>query len=247
MILTENSKLRGKHALFSPSQPSWLNYTNDEFASKLPNKYKSDIGSEIHEWASAQIELGHKITSVKEIQKDVETHIYEKYSRFSYEQLMTSITGDAVDSGPTLPYLSDYGKILLRCMKYVGSEAYETVKCYVNDCVGYKMRTEVLVDYTDNFFGTADALKFDGKVLRIHDLKTGSSPVHIEQLMIYAALYFLKLGIKKNEELDSITTELRIYQNNDILIAKPESEDLTPIMNKIVVFDRIMDKFKGGK
>ena len=40
--------------------------------------------------------------------------------------------------------------------------------------------------YSERFFGTADAISFRNNVLRIHDLKTGKGPVHMEQLEVYA-------------------------------------------------------------
>ena len=67
----------------------------------------------------------------------------------------------------------------------------KTLYTYVNDAIGFKMDTEVVLYYSDRFFGTADAISFRNGVLRIHDLKTGKSGKiedHIEQLEIYAAL-----------------------------------------------------------
>ena len=63
-----------------------------------------------------------------------------------------------------------------------------TIYAYVNDAIGFKMDTEVVLLYSPRFFGTADAICFRNGVLRIHDLKTGKTPVHMEQLMTYAAL-----------------------------------------------------------
>ena len=60
----------------------------------------------------------------------------------------------------------------------------KTLYSYVNDAIGFRMDTEVVLYYSDYFFGTADAISFRDNVLRIHDLKTGKGPVHIEQLMI---------------------------------------------------------------
>ena len=51
----------------------------------------------------------------------------------------------------------------------------KTIYSYVNDAIGYKMSTEVVLYYSDRFFGTADAISFRNGVLRIHDLKTGKS------------------------------------------------------------------------
>ena len=40
--------------------------------------------------------------------------------------------------------------------------------------------------------------------------------------------------------------ELRIYQNDDILIANPEVDEILPIMDKIVTFDKCLNKIKAG-
>ena len=111
---------------------------------------------------------------------------------------------------------------------------------YVNDAIGYHMTTEQPLFYSYNCFGTADAISFRNNFLRIHDLKTGSSPAHIEQLEIYAALFCLEYEL---EPID-IHIELRIYQNNEILIVQPEAEAIKEIMNKIIFFDELINKVK---
>lgn len=112
----------------------------------------------------------------------------------------------------------------------------KTIYAYVNDAIGFKMSTEVVLYYSDRFFGTADAISFRNNFLRIHDLKTGKGPVHIEQLMIYAALFCLEYRVKPGE----IEIELRIYQNDDILVCNPEADDILPIMDKIQRFDKML-------
>ena len=47
----------------------------------------------------------------------------------------------------------------------------KTICAYVNDAIGFNMSTEVVLFYSDRFFGTADAIVFNGKTLRIHDLR----------------------------------------------------------------------------
>lgn len=116
----------------------------------------------------------------------------------------------------------------------------KTLNSYVNDAIGYKMIPEQVLFYSINCFGTADAISFRDNILRIHDLKTGQTPAHMEQLMIYAALFCLEYDIKPGE----IEMELRIYQHDDKLIAKPTAEDILPIMDKIVTFDKIIEKIK---
>lgn len=65
----------------------------------------------------------------------------------------------------------------------------KTIYAYVNDAIGFKMSTEVVLYYSDRFFGTADSICFRNEMLRIHDLKTGKTPAHMEQLEVYAALF----------------------------------------------------------
>lgn len=114
----------------------------------------------------------------------------------------------------------------------------KTIYAYINDAIGFKMSTEVVLYYSDRFFGTADAISFRNNILRIHDLKTGKKPVHMEQLMIYAALFCLEYGVKPGE----IEIELRVYQNDEILYHKPEADEILPIMDKIVHFDKLLRK-----
>lgn len=113
---------------------------------------------------------------------------------------------------------------------------------YVNDAIGFKMSTEVVLYYSERFFGTADAISFRKNFLRIHDLKTGKSPVKMEQLFIYVALFCLEYRVKPGE-LDGI--ECRIYQNDEVVVANPTAEDIVPIMDKIVHLNKLLEKIDG--
>ena len=114
----------------------------------------------------------------------------------------------------------------------------KTIYSYVNDAIGFGMDTEVVLYYSERFFGTADAICFRNNILRIHDLKTGKGPVHLEQLMVYAALFCLEYKIKP----ETIDIELRIYQNDDILIHNPSYEEIREIMDLIVRFDKLLQQ-----
>ena len=92
-----------------------------------------------------------------------------------------------------------------------------------------------------DFSGTADAISFRNNFLRIHDLKTGTRPVHIEQLEIYAALFCLEYKVKPAD----IKIELRIYQNDEILVHEPEAEEIIVIMNKIIHLNKILEDVVG--
>ena len=112
----------------------------------------------------------------------------------------------------------------------------KTIYAYVNDAIGYKMDTEVVLFYSPRFFGTADAICFRNGTLRIHDLKTGVTKVHMEQLMIYAALFCLEYKIKPTD----IEIELRIYQSDEILYHNPTAEYIKSIMDRIIYLDKML-------
>lgn len=116
----------------------------------------------------------------------------------------------------------------------------KTLNMYVNDAIGFRMKPEQILYYSDYCFGTADAISFKNNFLRIHDLKTGVTPVKMEQLMIYAALFCLEYRKKPS----AIEIELRIYQNDDYEYFNPTAEDIVPIMDKIVSFDELINKIR---
>lgn len=109
---------------------------------------------------------------------------------------------------------------------------------YVNDAIGFRMSPEQILFYSLNAFGTADAISFRNKTLRIHDLKTGRSRVSMRQLEIYMALFCLEYKIKPN----AIDSELRIYQSNEIVVHVPEPMAIREIMDKIITFDKKIEE-----
>jgi hypothetical protein len=171
--------LEGLHAPFSPSQSSWLRYSDDKAMEVYLNKKAAEMGTKLHKWAQDTINLAIKQPKSK-----------------------------------------------------------KTIYSYVNDAIGFKMDTEVVLYYSDRFFGTADSISFRNNLLRIHDLKTGIKPVKMEQLLVYAALFCLEYKIKPGE----IEMELRIYQNDEILYHYPTAEEILPIMDKIIHLDKLLEK-----
>lgn len=109
---------------------------------------------------------------------------------------------------------------------------------YVNDAIGYRMNTEVKLKYSELCFGTADAIGVRGKQLRIHDLKTGTTPAHMDQLLVYAALFFHEY--KRDYRPTTMKVELRIYQNNEIAVYQPALEEIKTAMDRIVQEDRYL-------
>lgn len=116
----------------------------------------------------------------------------------------------------------------------------KTLNMFVNDAIGYKMQSEQVLYYSENCYGTADAISFRKNMLRIHDLKTGKVPAHIEQLLVYAALFCLEYKVKPGD----IQMELRIYQNDESLFHEPQPDEIVPIIDKIITFDKIINRMK---
>lgn len=182
MSFMKHSNLEGLHAMFSPSQPSWLNYDDETAIEACTNRKAASMGTRLHAWAKETIDLGIKQSNSK-----------------------------------------------------------KTLCAYVNDAIGFKMSTEVVLYYSDRFFGTADAISFRNGLLRIHDLKTGKIPAKMKQLEIYAALFCLEYRVKPGE----IDMELRIYQNDTVMVHIPTADDILPIMDRIVHLDKLLTKYES--
>lgn len=116
----------------------------------------------------------------------------------------------------------------------------KTLNLYVNDAIGFKMNVEQPLYYSENAFGTADAISFRNDFLRIHDYKSGESPTSMRQLEVYTALFCLEYNVNPN----LIDIELRIYQNDECVVHDPVREDILYIMEKIIAFDKQIDKLK---
>lgn len=118
------------------------------------------------------------------------------------------------------------------------SHSRRTLNRYVNDAIGFGLSPERILYYSDNCFGTADAIDFNNGLLRIHDLKTGAHPASFKQLEVYAALFCLEYGVDPSQ----IDICLRIYQNDEILETVPEQELIQERIVKIVDSDRILSE-----
>ena len=166
-----------------------------------------------------------------------------KYSWLNYDEdklIQTYRNFLAVEKGTRL---HEFACECIELGQKLPGRPHTTLSMYVNDAIGFRRTPEQVLYFSDNCYGTADAITFDKNLLRIHDLKTGVTPASLHQLEIYAALFCLEYKIKPGE----IGMELRIYQNNDILIGNPTAEVILPIMDKIVIFDRLINEIKEGE
>lgn len=115
-----------------------------------------------------------------------------------------------------------------------------TLNMYVNDCIGYRMSPEQVLFYSENCFGTADAISFRKNKLRVSDLKTGVIEASPRQLLVYAALFCLEYKFRPFD----IEIELRIYQNDEMRLYEADPDEVFHIMDKIVAFNKRIIELK---
>ena len=166
-----------------------------------------------------------------------------KYHWINYDEeklVQTCINFMAAQKGTEL---HEYAKMAIE-LKQRQPKSKKTLCAYINDAITFRMQPEQGLYYSENCFGTCDAISFDEKTkfLRIHDLKTGTTPASMNQLYIYEALFCLEY---KQRPFD-ISSELRIYQNDEILIDVPDPNDIQEIIRKIILFDKKINKIKEG-
>ena len=159
--------------------------------------------------------------------------------------VLHKLASDCIKNGIRLSKSADRHLILIELMRnnipleFVDVPTIlETIVPFVNDAIGFKMTSEQILYYSENCFGTADTISFRDKVLRIHDYKSGGTPAHMEQLLIYAALFCLEYKVSP---YDIIETELRIYQNGEILYHKPEGDEIKAITKRIIDSDNVLN------
>lgn len=116
----------------------------------------------------------------------------------------------------------------------------KALNMFVNDAIGFKMKSEQVLYYSRNSFGTADAISFKDNLLRIFDLKTGITKPSFKQLDIYAALFCLEYGVDPKD----IRVEERLYQGNGFEVSIPDPLYIQEIMDQIVEFDIILENIK---
>lgn len=117
----------------------------------------------------------------------------------------------------------------------------KTLSMYVNDAIGFKMTPEQTLFYSENSYGTADAIAFRANKLRIADFKSGALPTSVKQLIVYAALFCLEYGYKPFD----IEIEMIIYQNNEARVYKGDPVEVAYVMDRIVTLDKYLKTLKA--
>lgn len=115
-----------------------------------------------------------------------------------------------------------------------------TLSLYVNDAIGFRMTPEQVLLFSDNCFGTPDAISFRKGILRIHDLKTGTHPGSFDQTKIYCALFCHEYKVVPYD----IEMVMRIYQNDTIFEEVANPAEIKEIMDTISQFDKEIEIMK---
>ena len=151
--------------------------------------------------------------------------VYESYKAAERGTALHDFAKQAIELGVKLP------------------RSQTTLNMYVNDAIGYMMKPEQILYFSEFCFGTVDAIAFRKNTLRIHDLKTGRVPACMDQLDIYAGIFCLEYGVNP----DKINIELRIYQNDEVLIHHPEQGEIRGVTDQIREFDKILQERFGDR
>lgn len=211
---------KGKHAMFGGSVYAWSNInadTDDDFEETLRTKYYNsfakDVGTIMHAWACDRIRF--RLNAVKSDSKSLLIYILKCYEA-NHDYIPRSIAAYYVD------------------------KCFPTLMMYIKDANGFRLDPEVDLKYADDFYGTADAILFKkNEFLRIHDLKTGTTPASLRQLEIYAAFCCLEYNVDPS----SVDIELRIYQNGEILVGNPTGENINELIDRVkrtkIIFEKI--------
>lgn len=147
----------------------------------------------------------------------------------------------AAQRGTDLHALAQF---LIRMEVKLPEEPPTTMSMYVNDCIGYKMETEVPLFVSVNAFGTPDAIQFRKKVLRVFDLKTGTFQASVRQLEVYAAYFCMEYFVDPLDKDQVEEIDLRIYQNNDVKRFIGDPEVIAKIIETTKRHDRNIAKWK---
>lgn len=207
----DHRRLEGKHAYLGCSQSSWESRSDEQLVSMYYSKFATDIGTACHKFAQDCINRKMKL-------RKTDDHMIDYYLQVVWPML----TGTVIPVGA-----------------YDSKALIETISSFVNDAIGWKMDSEVVLAYDETYsFGTSDAFSCNDfeKIIRVSDLKTGSHTVKMTQLLLYAAQYCLEY----HKSPKDYSFELRVYQGPDIIEYFPKAAEVEEHMHHIVYATNVL-------
>lgn len=152
--------------------------------------------------------------------------------RYSQEKLLNFIVNNEAKKRGTRLHEWACETIKLK-KRQVASDA---LGMYINYAIDNDLTPEQPLKFSDECYGTADSIGFNGKTLIIADYKSGVVGLYeetekdFEQLLIYAALFCLEYHINPKR----IKVKLRIFQAEKKLSLDPDHEVIENIMSIII-------------
>lgn len=215
MNFNDHSDYANKHSFLSASKNSWVNWNQETLVQRYIDDRVTTIGTLMHDLAKQLIRKRITLTDQDQI-------------LITYHLMTHGIPEYSID----LDWL------------------FPNFKAYVNDAIDLRMIPEQTLVYSENAFATTDAIAFSktrgrGPFLRIHDYKSGKTPVTMTQLEIYAAYFFLEYGRDQKVSPENTGMELRVYQSGAVACYEPEPNDILNLMEQIKQYDSIIDSIKN--
>lgn len=203
-----------KHAILSASKSSWIDKDDDQVLITWARGYSQVLGTAMHELAEYHIRYRYKVN--KSLQNEIRLQLISRYH----------IPEAAIDIGFEWELL------------------YENWMVYVNDGISYRLDPEVPLKYSEIAFGTADTVTPLNTIaktnkIRIHDYKSGISPVHISQLLTYDALLCLEYDLRPGDYEHTLCFYQLKKNDDDILV--PTITTYNPTIDEIA---HVMDEAK---
>ena len=126
-------------------------------------------------------------------------------------------------------------------------EYFENLAAFINDAIGFRMVPEKGLKISDDCFGHTDAISYDErkKILRISDYKSGKTEPSMDQLLIYAALFFIEYGKELGIGLSDLKVELRIYYQGQVLYYEPEEDVMAHTVDIVLCKNRELKTIKN--
>ena len=152
------------------------------------------------------------------------------------------LTKSCKDSVDQFLYESGIPEKLIDVDKY-----FDNLALFVNDAIGFRMDSEVGLKISNECFGHTDAISYDekNKILRISDYKSGITEPSMDQLLIYAALFFIEYQRELRLELSQLKVELRLYYQEQVLYYEPDEEVMAHIVDTVVCQNKTVQAIKN--
>lgn len=203
--------LADRHAIFAPSTPYWLGYSDDQIMKLYVSSYAASTGTILHDIARKYIKHGKKMPKTGK-----QSVIVDLLDQGIPQLVLDNMPAGDIWWANLVNYVNDS----------VSFKMTPEVQLYYSDFF-FGKTDAICFDEQTGF-------------LRIHDLKNGVQPAKMEQLMIYEALFVLQWGSIMGFTVGDINSELRIYQGGEIIFHNPGPTDILPIMDRMTTVTKAL-------